>query len=128
MSSRPVTQEPDSEAHLHVYHIRKPYALKHCPQLIHAIRLHLVFMQPRNLACAAPLHLISVLQAEQATQVLCYCNCRVLRGHRGAVLTLFALQGLLVSGGRDNVIRVWVRPCIHPFPTDKMHHFSSNST
>jgi hypothetical protein len=34
---------------------------------------------------------------------------RVLRGHRGSVLTLCALGGLLLSGGRDNVIRVWVR-------------------
>ncbi len=31
--------------------------------------------------------------------------CRVLRGHRGSVLTLFALDNLMLSGGRDNVIR-----------------------
>ncbi len=33
--------------------------------------------------------------------------CRVLRGHRGSVLTLCCLGGLLLSGGRDNIIRVW---------------------
>lgn len=32
---------------------------------------------------------------------------RVLRGHRGAVLALFAVDNLLLSGGRDNVVRVW---------------------
>ena len=30
---------------------------------------------------------------------------RVLRGHRGSVLTLFGLDNLLLSGGRDNVVR-----------------------
>ena len=34
-------------------------------------------------------------------------HCRVLRGHRGSVLTLCSLGGLLLSGGRDNIIRVW---------------------
>lgn len=42
---------------------------------------------------------------------------RVLRGHRGSVLTLYAMGGLLLSGGRDNVIRIWVcalpRLCPH---------------
>ena len=33
--------------------------------------------------------------------------CRVLRGHRGSVLSLCSLGGLLLSGGRDNIIRVW---------------------
>ena len=42
------------------------------------------------------------------------CACRVLRGHRGSVLTLFAAGGLLLSGGRDNIIRVWVRCCREP--------------
>ena len=57
----------------------------------------------------------SLLMALKVGMVLrcCYaefaCVCRVLRGHRGSVLTLFALQGLLLSGGRDNIIRVWVR-------------------
>ncbi len=32
---------------------------------------------------------------------------RVLRGHRGSVLALFSIGGLLLSGGRDNLIRVW---------------------
>ncbi len=32
---------------------------------------------------------------------------RVLRGHRGSVLSLCSLGGLLLSGGRDNIIRVW---------------------
>ena len=31
----------------------------------------------------------------------------MLRGHRGSVLTLCCLGGLLLSGGRDNIIRVW---------------------
>ena len=35
------------------------------------------------------------------------CVCRVLRGHRGSVLSLCSLGGLLLSGGRDNIIRVW---------------------
>lgn len=35
------------------------------------------------------------------------CSCRVLRGHRGSVLSLCSLGGLLLSGGRDNIIRVW---------------------
>lgn len=34
-------------------------------------------------------------------------ECRVLRGHRGSVLSLCSLGGLLLSGGRDNIIRVW---------------------
>ena len=33
--------------------------------------------------------------------------CSVLRGHRGSVLTLCAVDKLLLSGGRDNLIRVW---------------------
>ena len=33
--------------------------------------------------------------------------CRVLRGHRGSVLSLCSLGGLMLSGGRDNIIRVW---------------------
>ena len=33
--------------------------------------------------------------------------CRLLRGHRGSVLTLCSLGGLLLSGGRDNIVRVW---------------------
>lgn len=32
---------------------------------------------------------------------------RVLRGHRGSVITLCSMGGLLLSGGRDNVVRVW---------------------
>lgn len=39
----------------------------------------------------------------------CHGGCRVLRGHRGSVLTLYSTGSLLLSGGRDNVIRVWVR-------------------
>ena len=35
------------------------------------------------------------------------CMCRVLRGHRGSVLSLCSLGGLMLSGGRDNIIRVW---------------------
>ena len=31
----------------------------------------------------------------------------MLRGHRGSVLSLCSLGGLLLSGGRDNIIRVW---------------------
>jgi len=38
----------------------------------------------------------------------CMAFCRVLRGHRGSVLTLYSSASLLFSGGRDNVIRVWV--------------------
>ena len=41
------------------------------------------------------------------------CMSRVLRGHRGSVLTLYAFGNLLLSGGRDNIIRVWVRACNH---------------
>lgn len=36
---------------------------------------------------------------------ICYSECSVLRGHRGAVLTMFALDNLLLSGGRDNTVR-----------------------
>lgn len=43
------------------------------------------------------------------TSRLAFLLHRVLRGHRGSVLTLCSLGGLLLSGGRDNVIRVWVR-------------------
>ena len=32
-------------------------------------------------------------------------DCRILRGHRGSVLALFGLDNLLLSGGRDNVVR-----------------------
>jgi WD40 repeat protein len=32
---------------------------------------------------------------------------RVLRGHRGSVLCLLAVGNLLLSGARDNLIRVW---------------------
>ena len=41
---------------------------------------------------------------------------RVLRGHRGSILTLFAFSEakLLLSGGRDNLIRCWV-PLAHTF-------------
>ena len=52
--------------------------------------------------------------------IFCIVLCRVLRGHRGSVLTLCALGGLLLSGGRDNVIRVWVR-C---FPFTNLFHTS----
>ena len=46
--------------------------------------------------------------AEGGGKVSVALGCRVLRGHRGSVLTLFSLGGLLLSGGRDNIIRVWV--------------------
>ena len=32
---------------------------------------------------------------------------QVLRGHRGSVLALHGTGGLLLSGGRDHLIRVW---------------------
>ena len=40
----------------------------------------------------------------------------MLRGHRGSVLTLFAFAepNLLLSGGRDNLIRCWVRSLAPP--------------
>lgn len=43
------------------------------------------------------------------TDMLSCCG-RVLRGHRGSVLTLYTAGNLLLSGGRDNIIRVWVWP------------------
>lgn len=37
---------------------------------------------------------------------------RVLRGHRGSVLTLLAVGSVLLSGARDNAIRcVWWQGC-----------------
>jgi len=57
---------------------------------------------------------ISVLEAtaERLARLLTARSpCSVLRGHRGSVLTLFAFAepNLLLSGGRDNLIRCWVR-------------------
>lgn len=37
---------------------------------------------------------------------------RVLRGHRGSVLTLLAVGNVLLSGSRDNTIRYSSRPLV----------------
>ncbi len=43
--------------------------------------------------------MVRVWRAEDLSPV------RILRGHRGSVLCLLALGGLLISGARDNTIR-----------------------
>lgn len=37
--------------------------------------------------------------------LLSHPGCSVLRGHRGSILAMFALDNLLLSGGRDNTVR-----------------------